>query len=231
MKPKYLFILITLFVVASGTTAGAQGLNSPVGTWEITVSGKDKGNAFMTFNADSTLSGYAITVSSFGLLIFDGTWSYDGTGRIVGSFTAQVNGQSSLVNFIGTVKNGTKLQLSALGGNGSVKLKGIPAGALPNLTGHYIGYANDHVQKFTEDLDLSPGIYPGVYDISGSASLGFHLTGALIVSSRNTVYVYALTDYGAVSSLAGKGDPIKGTGKLKGIDTYGVRISIALVRQ
>ncbi|MBI3853265.1 MAG: hypothetical protein HY298_23695 [Verrucomicrobia bacterium] len=206
--------------------------NSPVGTWEMAIGGNAKGIGFLTFSPDSTLSGYAITANSFGLFTISGAWAFDGAGRIVGWFTDQQDGQSEIGSFIATAKSGRKLQGSAVTANGSFRIKGTPAVALPNLSGHYIGYVKEQGQTFTEVYDLTPGSYPGVFDIWGYASLGFDIYGALIISSRNRVNGYAISDYGAqgtlISSLSGKANPIKGTGKLKGLDQYGTPFTITI---
>ncbi len=85
-------------------TVGAR--NSPLGTWEVTISGADKGAQFVTFNDDFSASGFGIRLKTFGLDDVSGRWGFNRKGQITGPFLEQTLGTTNWSGtFLGTVKS------------------------------------------------------------------------------------------------------------------------------
>src|SRR5437016_2433869 len=77
MKRSYLIcaLFLGVWAVRPGSSHG-QTL-SPVGSWQVTVLGSDRGIAVMTFSNDFTVSGYGITRKQFGLFTLTGNWAFN----------------------------------------------------------------------------------------------------------------------------------------------------------
>jgi hypothetical protein len=174
---------------------------SPVGTWETKLAGSTKGLAYITFNDDSTISGYGIALGTFGLVSFTGDWARTSSHRLVGT----VNGNS----FTGKAKAGAKLQLMA----GALKLSGAPAASVPDITGTWVDV------KTSEALSFTPSAtFTNVFELPA---------GLAIVGARGAIDL--ITTNNVPRSLAGKVK--QGVFILKGSNEAGNSSNLKLVRQ
>src|ERR671922_937488 len=65
----------------------AAGAMSPLGSWQTTLVGADRGVVYLTFSNDFTFSGYGFTLRSFGLFNIAGTWGNNSAGHVGGGYT------------------------------------------------------------------------------------------------------------------------------------------------
>jgi len=120
----------------------AYGANSPLGTWDFTLSGAKLGSAYLTFNPDGSITGYIIESPTtgvqtgginshplgFGYAQLSGMWQPDGN-QVVGFLANPPTDAMRLdiTSFTGTVSN--NLESFAIAGvteNGNVTLSGAP---------------------------------------------------------------------------------------------------------
>ena len=72
---------------------------SPVGTWQVSVLGSEKGIIMMTFSNNYTVSGYGITRRDFGLMTLAGMWGYDSKGDVTAAYIQTTNGVGTAYAF------------------------------------------------------------------------------------------------------------------------------------
>src|SRR5258706_4327791 len=80
------FLTFALFGVFSLglSVCSAQTPRSPVGIWELTISGRDKGTVWVEFYSDSTLVGYGMSLNTPGFFVVTGSWFQDSKGTTQG---------------------------------------------------------------------------------------------------------------------------------------------------
>lgn len=136
VKPSLLVagaILAALFC-SSAQVAEAQIDLKP---WNFNVTGVVTGLARITFVDDGTLSGYLIvrptthinpinlpTVVAYGFTTFDGEWSFDGAGNLIGFFGGGSSELPLNMSFSGKLST-TTMSLKATGNDGFWRMKGI----------------------------------------------------------------------------------------------------------
>jgi hypothetical protein len=224
----------------SASGGGANSSHSPVGTWEITVSGKDQGIAFITFGGDYTLSGYGMTLKSFGLFTLAGTWSIDAKGNTVGFYTESTpDGSSFDGTFTGKATKGRTLAGKTVSQNGSFTLSGVPAKTTPDVSGDWGARVTQGKTISTESLSLSSSAdFPGVFDFAGdgSGSNGsFSSSGQMIVSSKGKAVVSAEADDAqgnelSLSSLTGTFNLRSQTVSFSGKTSSGASLRVKMTR-
>ena len=82
---KLTLLASAALALAPMSASAAAAPASPVGTWEVALSGADQGTAYVTFEDDNDFTGYGLTRESLGLFTLSGTWSIDESGKLVGS--------------------------------------------------------------------------------------------------------------------------------------------------
>jgi hypothetical protein len=239
------FRFATLFCfLLTSLTLQSQMLTSPIGTWEVAVkrtrsATKEAGTAYLTFNGDQTLSGYGITTATPGVFTLDGTWTVNASGKVVGNYTEDLNGQSVSGSFIGKARLGRNLQADVVSENGTFKLSGKPPGQIPDFSGSWNGLVTQLRTTVAETYELTPSIdYPGVFEISGDGSGPngtFSVSGAAILTAKGGVTAFAFSDFEAggyaVAYVSGKYNAIRHTASLSGLDSRGIRLRAMLSRQ
>ena len=181
---------------ATNTTAvtimlGAR--NSPVGNWEVTVSGTDKGAQFLTFKDDFTASGFGIRLKQFGLETVSGHWGFNTSGRVTGPFLEETG---NVTNWNGTLL-GPARSLKSVNGTvvttavGIFRWRGITATTFRDLSGTWTGLVTvARTPAAPVSYVFSPKTNDfAVFDIATSADLST-VVGQLLVTSRNRVYGY-----------------------------------------
>ena len=83
---------------AVSITVGAQ--DSPLGTWEVTTSGADKGAQFLTFQDDYSATAFGIRLKTHGVEHVSGIWNFDTKRKVTGPFFGQTGGTT---NWTGTL--------------------------------------------------------------------------------------------------------------------------------
>ena len=121
-------------------TVTGSAKSSVVGDWQVTVSGADKGIAFLTFSNNATATGYGIRLKTFGLDTISGTWSNDAKGKLTGSFIEKLGSATNWTGaLLGSAKTDKSLSASIVTSNAVYKWKGVPATDFPDLSGTWSG--------------------------------------------------------------------------------------------
>src|ERR1017187_5295117 len=210
-------------------TVGAK--NSPIGNWEVTVGGADKGAQFVTFNDDFSANGFGIRLKTFGLDGVSGHWSFNAKGRLTGPFLEQTLGTT---NWTGTLL-GTVKSLKSVSGtvptiaSGVYHWKGITATTFRDLSGTWTGPVTVVKTAVPVSYVFSPNPNDfAVFDIATTAAPGT-VVGQLLVTSRNKIYGY-LTFLGKPVTISGSFNIRKLTMSLKGTDNAGEKIRILITQ-
>jgi PKD repeat protein len=210
-------------------TVGAR--NSPLNTWEITVSGADKGAQFVTFNDDFTASGFGIRLKTFGLVDVSGHWGFNAKGQVTGPFLEQTLGTT---NWSGTL-SGTVKSLNSVSGtvpttaSGTYHWNGITATTFQDLSGTWTGLVTVVKTAAPVSYIFSPNANNfAVFDTATSAAPGT-VVGQLLVTSRNKIYGY-VTFGGRQVTMSGSFNIRKFTMSLTGTDNTGKKVKIQLAQ-
>ncbi len=157
MRKKELIAIVWLAVAAifcSGSAA--NGGNSPAGpdgamTWDCSVTGANKGSAYLTFYGDYYVDGYMLVAPSpkkdspseitFGFTTVEGYWEYDSFGQAVGFLQSPPGTEERLdtMSFQATVnKRGDKITIKGRSTtNGALTFKGVVAEPLADISGRW----------------------------------------------------------------------------------------------
>jgi hypothetical protein len=224
-----------LLLLAPAVLSAAEP--TPVGTWEITLSGAEQGLAFATFEEDKELTGYGLSDDAPGIFTLAGTWDIDEKGRLTGNYIRVVNGQSVNGTLAGKV-TGRRIIGKIVAENGNFNFKAKPQGTPLNLTGDWSGIAVQKRTKIEQSYTILPTALPGVFDISGSGlspTAGeFPITGTALVHSTGKVQILTASELDdeapVVSSLAGTVKPDRPRNLLRGIDSTGSPLQVRLSR-
>jgi len=209
-------------------TVGAK--NSPLGDWEVTISGADKGAQFLTFNDDFTASAFGIRLKTFGLDDVSGHWSFNAKGQVTGPFIEQTDGTTNWTGtLLGTAKGLKTLTATVPTASGAFHWKGIPATTFPDLSGTWTGLVT--VVKTSTAVSYritSNANDAAVFDIATSADPAT-VVGQLLVTSRNSVYGYVTFD-GKPINFSGTFSASRLSLTLKGKDATMEKVSIKIFR-
>ncbi len=185
-------------------TIGAK--NSPLGDWEVTIGGADKGVEFVTFEDDFSTSGYDIRLKKFGENDVAGTWGFDAKGRLTGSFIEQLG---SATNWTGTLAGSAKsleslsASVATTTGAGVFKWKGVPATTFPDLSGTWSGVVTIVKAPTSVSYAIRTNANDSaVFDVTASSDTNT-VIGQLIATSRDVVYGY-VTVGGTNLTMSGK---------------------------
>jgi hypothetical protein len=212
-------------------TINVGAKNSPLGSWEVTVSGADKGAQFVTFKDDFTASGFGIRLKMFGLEDVSGHWGFNAKGQITGAFLEQTLGST---NWSGTLL-GTAKSLRSVSARvpttapSSYHWKGIAATSFRDLSGTWTGLVTVVKTAAPVSYVLSPNTNnPAVFDIVTSTAPGT-VVGQLLVTSHNRIYGY-VTFSGKPVTMSGSFNLRKFTMTLKGADIAGEKVGIQIAQ-
>jgi PKD repeat protein len=216
---------------SSSVTVTVGVKNSPLGSWEFTISGADKGTQVLTFNDDFSANGFGIRLKNFGLGDVSGHWALSSKGQLTGPFVEQTLGAT---NWSGTL-SGTVKSLKSITATvptaalGSFRWKGITATTFRDLSGTWTGSVT--VVKTTTAVSylLSPDTNDsGVFNIATSAAPNTGV-GQLLITSLNKVYGYVAIGSKQVT-MSGSFNLKKSTMSLKGTDNTGEKVSIQITQ-
>ena len=197
--------------ISAGVTITVGAKNSPLGDWEVTISGTDKGAQFLTFEDDFSASGYGIRLKPFGVDDVSGTWGFGAKGRVIGPFIEQLG---STTNWNGTLTAKVK-SLKSLGGlvtttnSGVFRWRGAPATTFPDLSGTWTGVVTIMKAPTSVSYAIRTNANDSaVFDVTTTINTNT-VIGQLIATSRNAVYGYVTTG-GTNITMSGKFSAKKG---------------------
>lgn len=232
---KLPLIASALFLLAPATLSAAEP--SPVGTWEITLSGTEQGLAFATFEEDNDLTGYGLSDDAPGIFTLAGTWDIDEKGNLTGSYIRVADG-ASVTGTLTARLTGRRITGKIAAENGNFSFKAKPQGSPANLTGEWEGLATQDGTSVPQSYKIAPTALPGVFDLSGSGlSLVagvFGISGTAVIHSTGKVQLLAIRDFedqvDIRSSLAGTVKTSRARNLLRGSDSTGSPIQVRLTR-
>jgi len=222
--------------ISSATTITVGARNSPLGDWEVTISGADKGAQFLTFEDDFSASGFGIRLKTFGLDDVSGQWGITNNnpkGQVTGSFVEQTG---ATTNWTGTLLGPVRSSKSMTGTVktsplGTMHWRGIPATTLSDLSGTWTGLVTV-VRTTPAAVSYVLGTNANdsaVFDIATSEDPGT-VVGQLLVTSRNKVYAYVTFD-GKQLRLSGTFSTVRRTLTLRGTDATAETVSVKVLKQ
>ena len=248
--------MVALMIGGSAVSTVAAAFDSPVGVWDFSISGSEKGVARIRFLNDFTLAGYEIlmpgkplTDSSrdtnprggptsgsdprtgqpeggsgtntflYGGAGVDGFWGFDEKGKVVGAVTSTSEISTNGMSFVGTVAQGARMTLRAYDDSGRMMWRGVPASALPDISGDCTVTGKKGPSLLTGILSLSPTGIPNYYDVVIHGP-GYDGTGKALLTSNNKLgIVYQIgTNYSSISALSGTFNPTRLKGTVTGTD-------------
>lgn len=192
----------------------------------------------MTFNGDQNFTGYGITTRSYAVFTLSGTWTLNASGRVVGTYTEDLDGQQASGSFIGKARAGRNFQADVLAQNGIFKLSGKPPGFIPNFSGSWVGLVTEARNTVVEHYQITASEdFPGVFDIVGNGagpSGAFTVAGAAILTWKGGATAFAISEFQgggiAAAYVIGKYNAAMQTASLTGFDSNGLQLRIKLSR-
>lgn len=234
---KRSFLVSALFLgawVVQPVVSRGQTL-SPVGTWEVTILGSDKGTSMMTFSNDLTLTGYGITQKQFGFFTLAGNWSLDSHGDVIVSYVQSINGVGSGgASFTTRLLRSGRFRAKGGDNNGkTLRFKGQQPSSFPDLSGSWTALVKRRSKTLHETYNIAASTnFPAVFDVTGdglSDTGSFTLSGTIITTSNNKLNVSIDRTFGVDtqrSSLAGKLKHRESDMRLKGDDDTNAHLAI-----
>jgi len=201
---KVLSLLACLMI----STTSVAATDSPVGDWECAVSGADSGTAYLRFNDDNTVEGYALTKFSYGVTTYSGTWS-ESAGKIIGN-TMLTTGESSVeATFTLTAKTNKSISGTITGAGKKYNFKGIKLNLenLSVLPGMFTGTQKQSGYNGINNFQITETEYPGLFTVEGTVSgagFSYGYVGWAIIDSKKSIVIYIENEQGDESSLVGK---------------------------
>jgi hypothetical protein len=233
---KLPLIASALLLLAPTVLSAAEP--SPVGTWEITLSGTEQGLAFATFEEDKDLTGYGLSDDAPGIFTLAGTWDTDERGNLTGSYLRVSDGKT-VTGTLTARLTGRRITGSIAAENGNFNFKAKPQGAPRNLAGDWDGVATQNRVSLPQSYTLVPTSLPGVFDITGWGLLlesgEFAITGTALIHSTGKVQILTISDFvedrpEISTSLAGTVKPGRARNLLRGLDSTGSPVQVRLSR-
>jgi len=210
---------------------------SPVGTWEVALSGADQGTAYVTFEDDQDFTGYGLSRDSLGLFTLSGTWTINEAGQLIGSYTETINGGTVSGTLTGKLApKGISGSIAATNGNFTFKAK--PEATVQNLTGSWTGIAVVGKQRNPELYQITPSALPHVYQVEGTGvsplSGQYSILGTVLAGANGKVELtaFSLDAWGSpgFSTFRGTVNSARKQNILKGQHSSGAAIKISLRR-
>ena len=178
--------------------ADATTPNSPVGKWEVTITGANKGTAFVTFSDDFTWNGVGLRDGAYGLCELTGSWSFASSGKkvIVTGTGSETVGSNHTWNATFSAKSTPGKKITALVNTdtGAVfRWNGKPSGSHPDLSGHWVGQVStSNVINRADYILVRSDEDSGLFVIKESAvvdSSGI-VAGEAVITSKNKLVVH-----------------------------------------
>jgi len=246
---------IATALLSTAITILAQ--SSPVDSWDVVLSGDQKGVAQITFNADFTISGTeVITVRPdpapddnprlgvpdapsgsstntvfFGSSDLTGLWTYDGSG-LVGILT---EGGGSLTNGISIrgKRSGNRLTLVGHHGGRKIHYRGVLLTAQSNIMGNFFISGKKDGEPYVEVFNLTPDVTQNRYLVTGQGP-AYDFFGFALLSGQNQLAIASLQSVGSngvLSAVSGPFNTRSGRGSLTGVDETHGRVTGNVKRQ
>jgi len=221
--------------LALTTNSFARATDSPVGTWEVAVSGGASGIGYLTFNSDHSFEGYGISKTSYGLVDYEGTWEIS-NNKIVGTYTEYMDGVFlSSGTYSGTAKAGTSISLAALVSGKSYKFKGKPTVALTDISGSYTGTIKQLGYTGSCNFSVEPSGSLGLFRVNGSVSgpgIFYTFDGYIILDGKGNIIIFSDSNSSSLDPSSTWGKITNGgTTKLKGYQQYQSSFTLTFSRQ
>ena len=238
---KRSFLVWALFLGAwVGQPAISRGAAlSPVGTWEVSIVGSDRGTSIMTFSNDLTVTGCGITRDQFGFFALAGTWSLDAHGGVIVSYVLSTNSVGSGgASFTARLLHSGRFRGKGHSSHGNLLLfKGEQPSSLPGLTGSWTAVVKRRTKTLHETYTITASTnFPAVFDVTGgglSDTGSFTLSGTIIAMRNNTLNASIDRTFGVDtqhSSLAGRVNAKDFEIQLKGFDDTGAYLRIKALK-
>ncbi|MEK7951295.1 hypothetical protein [Luteolibacter soli] len=234
---KLTLLATAALALAPLSASAAAAPTSPVGTWEVALSGADQGTAYVTFEDDHDFTAYGLSRESLGLFTLSGTWTIDGAGQLTGSYTETINGGA--VTGTLTAKLAAKSITGSIAAtNGNFTFKAKPETVTQNLAGSWSGISAVGKNRLPEIYQITPSALAHVYQIEGSgiSPLGgqYSILGTVLAGANGKVELvaFSLDAWGApgFSTLTGNVSVTRKQNVLKGNHSSGTPIKITLRR-
>ena len=234
---KFPLLASAALALAPLSTSAAPAPASPVGTWEVALSGADQGTAYVTFEDDNDFTGYGLSKGSLGLFTLSGTWTVNEAGQLVGNYTETINGDSVTGSLT------AKLTAKAITGsiaasNGKFTFKAKREGVTQDISGPWAGTASIAKQQLAELYQITPSALPHVYLIEGTGfspfSGAYSIVGTVLTGAKGKVELVAFSQpvEGApgFAALRGTVNVNRKQNVLKGTHSSGAPVKIAIRR-
>jgi hypothetical protein len=238
MKRSFLGCALFVGFLGSKPALSRGQSTSPVGTWQVSVLGADKGTLMMTFSNNFTVTGYGITRKQFGFITLAGSWSLNSKGDAVAAYIQTVNGAGSAFTLTIHILPSGRFRGKATGGHGGYRCKGEQPESFSDLTGSWNAAVRRKVKPLNESfVTTASSNYPAVFDVTGqglSGTTSYTLSGAILVSSHDAVSAALNRTFGTDtqhSSLAGTFKAARSKMMLAGDDDTGAHLTETAVRQ
>ena len=174
---------------------------TPVGTWEVTTAGTDRGTSMMTFSNDFTVSGYGITQKQFGLSTLTGNWGFNSHGDAVVAYVQALDGTNTAASFTARMLSSRRFLAKGTGTSGKFRFQGVQPTDVPDLAGSWVATVKRHGKTLHETYTISVSSnLPGVFDVAGqglSDTGSYTLTGEIIAAPHNKLNASIDRTFGA----------------------------------
>ena len=235
MKRSFLVwaLFLGAWVVQPASSRGVA--LSPVGTWEVSILGSDRGTSIMTFSNDFTVTGGGITRDQFGFFTLAGNWSLDSHGDVIVSCVLSTNGVGSGgASFTARLSRSGRFRGNGHDNHGKpLHFRGEQPSNLPDLTGSWTAVVKRHTKTLHETYQITASTnFPSVFDLIGdglSDTGSFTLSGTIIATPNNRLNASIDRTFGVDtqrSSLAGKVKPKDSDMRLNGRDDTSAHLAI-----
>lgn len=236
---KRSFLILGLFwgvLVLQPAVSRGQTL-TPIGTWEVTIQGTDRGTSMMTFSNDMTVTGYGITQKQFGLFSLTGNWGFNSQGDVVVAYVQTLDGTNTAVSFAAQLLRSGRFFAKGTGTSGRFRFKGAKPTDFSDLSGSWVAAVKRGTKTLHETYTISVSSnFPAVFDVVGqglSDTGSYTLTGEIISASHSKLNASINRTAGlntVRSSLWGMFKPRKPEMALRGSDDTGAHLDVRAIQ-
>jgi hypothetical protein len=213
-----------------GTAITIVAQSSPVGDWDVVLSGNQKGVAQITFNADFTITGTEVITTrpdpapddnprqglpgrdedtngdtNTVLTVFFGSSPLVGTWAYSGSGIVGLltEGDETLMNGISIQgkRSGNRLTLVGTHEGRKIHYQGIPLMTQSNIMGTFFVKGKKDGEPYVEILNLTPDVTENRYLVSGQGP-GYDLMGFALLSGQKKLAIASLQSIGSNGVLS-----------------------------
>lgn len=166
-------VFVTAAVLNFADVSDAQSPPSPVGVWDITITGNVVGSAVIQFYADNSLGGYVLITPkgsgkspnlpdppAEGFTGVTGQWTVDVKGHLVGFVSGGSNDLPLDMSIAGVIKLSTiptkpsTISFTGTGSDGIWHFRGTPAADLPPIADSWSALVRKDGVNFNEFFEL-----------------------------------------------------------------------------